>query len=68
MGDGCTAEILGAVYDKSDPDPDRRYKALSFTMAPELAILFATSPDGIHWTRVDIPPIASGGRAEFQFR
>lgn len=67
MGEGCTAEILGAVYDKSDPDPDRRYKALSFTMAPELAILFATSPDGIHWTRVEIPPIASGDEPNFSF-
>lgn len=67
MGDGCTAEILGAVYDGSDPDPDRRYKALSFTMAPELAILFATSPDGIHWNRVDIPPIASGDEPNFSF-
>ena len=67
MGDGCTAEILGAVYDKGDPDPNRRYKALSFTMAPELAILFATSPDGIRWTRVDIPPIASGDEPNFSF-
>ncbi len=67
MGDGCTAEILGAVYDKGDPDPSRRYKALSFTMAPELAILFAVSPDGIHWTRVDIPPIASGDEPNFSF-
>ena len=67
MGDGCTAEILGAVYDRTDPDPNRRYKALSFTMAPELAILFATSPDGIHWTRLDIPPIASGDEPNFSF-
>ena len=67
MGDGCTAEILGAVYDQGDPDPSRRYKALSFTMAPELAVLFATSPDGIHWTRVDIPPIASGDEPNFSF-
>ncbi len=67
MGDGCTAEVLGAVYDKGDPDPNRRYKALSFTMAPELAILFATSPDGIRWTRVDIPPIASGDEPNFSF-
>ena len=67
MGDGCTAEILGAIYDKSDPDPNRRYKALSFTMAPELAILFGTSPDGIHWERVDIAPIASGDEPNFSF-
>ena len=67
MGDGCTAEILGAVYDQGDPDPSRRYKALSFTMAPELAVLFATSPDGIRWTRVDIPPIASGDEPNFSF-
>ena len=67
MGDGSTAEILGAVYDKSDPDPGRRYKAMSFTMAPELAVLFATSPDGIRWTRVDIPSIASGDEPNFSF-
>ena len=67
MGDGNTAEILGAVYDRGDPDPERRYKALSFTMAPELAILFATSPDGIVWTRVDIPLIASGDEPNFSF-
>ena len=67
MGGGATAEILGAVYDRGDPDPKRRFKALSFTMAPELAILFATSPDGVHWTRVDIPLIASGDEPNFSF-
>jgi hypothetical protein len=36
-------------------------------MAPELAILFATSPDGIHWTRLDIPTIASGDEPNFSF-
>ncbi len=67
MGDGNTAEILGAVYDKGDPDPERRFKALSFTMAPELAVLFATSPDGIVWKRVDIPLIGSGDEPNFSF-
>ncbi len=67
MDDGCTAEILGAVYDRTEPDPDRRFKALSFTMAPELAVLFATSPDGVRWTRVDIPLIDSGDEPNFSF-
>ena len=67
MPDNRTAEILGAVYDGSDPDPSRRYKAMSFTMEPELAILFATSPDGIHWTRLDIPRILSGDEPNFSF-
>ncbi len=67
MADNRTAEILGAVYDSSDPDPSRRYKGMSFTMEPELAILFATSPDGIQWTRLDIPPIASGDEPNFSF-
>lgn len=67
LEDGRTAEIFGAVYDGADPDPGRRYKALSFTMAPGLAVFFAVSPDGIHWTRADVPSIASGDEPNFSF-
>lgn len=67
MGDGHTSEIFGAVYDSTEADPQRRYKAISFTRVPQQAIIFATSPDGIVWTRLDIPPVASQDEPNFSF-
>ena len=62
-----TSEVLGVVYDASDPDPDRRFKAISFTMVPDHSIFFAVSPDGIVWKRHDAPAILSGDEPNFSF-
>jgi len=67
MGDGRTGEIFGAVYDGTDPDPARRYKAITYTRKPVQSILFATSPDGIVWTRLDVPPVPSQDEPNFSF-
>ena len=62
-----TSEVLGVVYDASDPDPARRFKAISFIMVPDHAVIFAVSPDGIVWRRHDAPPILSGDEPNFSF-
>lgn len=62
-----TSEVLGVVYDAGDPDPGRRFKAISFTMKPDLAIFFGISPDGITWKRHDAPLIPSGDEPNFSF-
>ena len=62
-----TSEVLGVVYDAGDPDPDRRFKAISFIMEPDLSIIFAVSPDGIVWKKHDAPAILSGDEPNFSF-
>ncbi len=62
-----TSEVLGVVYDASDADPNRRFKAISFIMEPDLSIIFAVSPDGIVWKRHDVPAILSGDEPNFSF-
>ena len=62
-----TSEVLGVVYDASDPDPERRFKAISFIMVPDHSVIFAVSPDGIVWRRHDAPPILSGDEPNFSF-
>ena len=44
IDDKRTSEVLGVVYDASDPDPERRFKAISFIMVPDHAIVFARCP------------------------
>ncbi len=48
-----------AVYDPNEKDPARRFKA------PLRNEGFATSPDGLHWTKLDIPKIPSSDEANF---
>ncbi|MBV7336530.1 hypothetical protein KFU94_51530 [Chloroflexi bacterium TSY] len=67
MGDKRSSEALGVVYDGNDPDPNRRYKAITFTLQPKHAIAFATSPDGIVWSKLDVPLIESGDEPNFSF-
>lgn len=67
IDDTRTSEVLGVVYDALDPDPNRRFKAITFTMLPEHSIFFAVSPDGIAWTRLHVPPILSGDEPNFSF-
>ncbi len=67
-----TAKVSGryartdcVVYDKTDPDPGRRFKASipdcwhGCDWHTECTGGFAVSPDGIHWTESSSPGIAS---------
>ena len=67
LGDNRTGEVFCAVYDASDPNPKRRYKGFTYTRKPQQAIVFATSPDGIVWTLLDIPRIPSQDEPNFSF-
>jgi len=49
------------VYDPHDPDPARRYKA------PVLNEGFAVSPDGVQWTKLDLPKVESSDEGNFSF-
>ena len=49
------------VYDGTDPDPGRRFKAALLDAG------FAVSPDGIGWTRLDVPAIQSQDEGNFTF-
>ena len=49
------------VYDPTDPDPGRRFK---MAMPPHG---FGVSPDGIHWSPVDVPGVPSADEANFSF-
>lgn len=55
--------IEGAVVDPDDPDPARRFKALRGAIGRESIV----SPDCIHWTKLDAPPIASGDEATLTY-
>jgi hypothetical protein len=50
-----------AVYDPFEPDPARRFKA------PLLNRGFAASPDGVTWTKLDVPKIQSSDEGNFSF-
>ena len=52
---------LQVVYDPLDPDPARRFKTALTNQG------FAVSPDGITWTKIDIPKIPSSDEANFTF-
>ncbi len=49
------------VYDASDPDPGRRYKAF----LPNRG--FAVSTDGMMWKMLEIPSVSSGDESNFSF-
>ncbi|MDX9972846.1 MAG: hypothetical protein RBU21_07650 [FCB group bacterium] len=57
------AKILNAIYDADEPSPDRRYKGLvtGENRAP------AVSPDGVHWTRLEVPPVPSWDESNMSF-
>lgn len=50
-----------AVRDPHDPDPARRYKAALLNEG------FAVSPDGIHWRKLEVPPIPSSDEGNFSY-
>lgn len=50
-----------AVYDARDADPARRYKAALLNAG------FAVSPDGVRWTKLDVPPVPSSDEGNFSY-
>ena len=49
------------VYDDTDPNPARRYKAAMTNEG------FLASPDGIAWTLLDVPPVPSQDESNLSF-
>ena len=49
------------VYDGTDPDPARRFKAALLDTG------FAVSPDGVAWAKLDLPAIQSQDEGNFSF-
>lgn len=58
-GPQTNMRISMAVHDPRDPDPSRRFKA------PVLNSGFAVSPDGIQWTKLDLPRVQSSDEGNF---
>ena len=50
-----------AVYDPHDEDPARRFKASLLNEG------FAVSPDGVQWTKLDLPPVPSSDEGNFSY-
>ncbi len=50
-----------AVYDPHDKDPARRFKAALLNEG------FAVSPDGVQWTKLDLPAIPSNDEGNFSY-
>ena len=55
--------FLNVVYDPDDPDAGRRYKA----MYGDVNRIPIVSPDGIRWTRLDVPPLASSDESSLVY-
>ena len=49
------------VYDPTDPDPARRFKAASTNAG------FLASPDGVTWTLLDVPKVPSQDESNLSF-
>ncbi len=54
-------DVQMAVYDPTDADPDRRYKAALLKKG------FAVSADGLNWKKLDVPPVPSSDEGNFSF-
>lgn len=50
-----------AIYDPSDSDPARRYKAALLNEG------FAVSPDGVQWTKLSLPAVPSSDEGNFSY-
>lgn len=50
-----------AVYDPQDSDPGRRYKTALLNEG------FAVSPDGVRWTRLDLPAVQSSDEGNLSY-
>ena len=55
--------IENVVYDPDDPDPSRRYKGFLGVHDRRPIV----SPDGIHWTRLEVPQIPSGDESNLSY-
>lgn len=53
------AGALSVMRDDADPDPERRYKGVSF-LAQHGAYYSLISPDGLHWRQYSEQPIVRG--------
>ncbi len=53
--------IEHAVYDPLDPDPARRFKASLLNEG------FAVSPDGVEWTKLDVPAVPSSDEGNISY-
>jgi hypothetical protein len=51
------------VVDPDDPDPSRRFKGLLNASGREPIV----SPDGIHWTRLDVPALPSQDESNLSY-
>ena len=55
--------LYHVIRDEQEENPDWRYKAL-FSGGPRQP---AVSPDGLHWTMLEVPPIPSQDTSHFTF-
>ncbi|MCC6486543.1 MAG: hypothetical protein IT364_03520 [Candidatus Hydrogenedentes bacterium] len=55
--------IENAVYDPHDPDPSRRYKGFAHCYDREPMV----SPDGIHWTLLNVPALKSSDESNLSY-
>ena len=55
--------IINVVRDPHDPDPARRFKGLGHAWGREPLV----SPDGIHWTKLDVPKIFSADESNMSY-
>jgi len=58
---GDLGSVSMVVYDGRDPNPDRRFKAALLNSG------FAASPDGITWTKLNVPAIESQDEGNFSY-
>ena len=61
VGPRPNLRIDHAVYDPHDKDPARRFKAALLNEG------FAVSPDGVQWTKLDLPAIPSNDEGNFSY-
>ncbi len=60
-GPGPICESIMRIYDPHDKDPARRFKAALLNEG------FAVSPDGVQWTKLDLPAIPSSDGGNFSY-
>ena len=58
-----TNTMENAVCDPDDPDPSRRYKGFFSALGRRPAV----SPDGIRWTRLDVPQLPSQDESNMSY-
>lgn len=56
-------ELGNVVIDPDEPNPERRFKALSY----DSGLRPLVSPDGIHWRALDVPAIPSSDESNLSY-